>query len=413
MKMLRSNIINNLSLNFTAEIVNKIFAFAVSIVITRYLGPDEYGRLTLSITLASIVYLITDTGISTLITKNVSQDLVPEGKYFEFAFSFSVLKMVLGLFSIMVISFVYTLKDSDLQLFFITSSSMTIWSLSDYLSAILKGKKEFKPYAYSMFVRGGSMLLLSILFTSLNASLTVITLTYLIAAILSAFTIILFAQKNLADHFSYRFDLRFIKKTYLQSLPYALTLITSTIYLSADIIILSKHVTNFDLGIYSLAYGLIISGYIIPSTFSNTFFPYLAQTLVKSYPIGIRLFRKQMGISISIGVVLTSILLVLSDYVFLIIYGENFVSSSTIFKLLLPTLFLKFITFPTAIFLVSVNLQNKRVVIQVICALLNIILNILFIPIYGVLAAVFTTVASEMILCVGYSILTIKKLYKS
>lgn len=402
MRIIGNNIIQNTTINLVAEIGNKLLVFMVSIVLTRYLGPENYGQLSLAITLSSFVYLIAEGGTNTLIINKIAQGLESDITYINNSSYLLLTKSILGLITIGIILILYNPDKALTILIFIISGSYIINNIGDFFYAIQKGKKHFKSFSLSTLLKGASLLIFTVIITSYGANLFYVSLAYVSSAIVGVVPALISTKTKHISFRSKKLDGTFLKLTLRESLPYALTILTATIYLNADIIILSKTTSKLDLGNYSLAYSLIIAGYILPASISNTVFPFLSSSISKNFSEGILLFKKNVFWNFFIGLTISSILFLISDHVISNVYGLGFEQSILLFKILILSFLLKFIAFPVANMLISLNLIVNRLKIQIITAILNIILNIILIPRYGVISAAVTTVISEFTLCFGY-----------
>jgi len=86
-----------------------------------------------------------------------------------------------------------------------------------------------------------------------------------------------------------------------------------------------------------------------------------------------------------------------SKEIIFLLFGKNFLPSVKIFSLLI---FLPLIVYPTTIFgyhLFAYNLQKKNTFFSSISALFNLVLNLIFIPLLGILGAALATLASQFL----------------
>ncbi|NJE00286.1 hypothetical protein E3E26_10955 [Thermococcus sp. LS1] len=83
---------NTLALMITS-VVSKAFAFITLILLARYLGSENYGKLAFAMALTSFFTVIADFGLSSLIVREVAREKEKAGLYLG---TFSVFKVLLA-----------------------------------------------------------------------------------------------------------------------------------------------------------------------------------------------------------------------------------------------------------------------------------------------------------------------------
>ena len=176
----------------------------------------------------------------------------------------------------------------------------------------------------------------------------------------------------------------------------------SRFYYNIDILILGLLTTKTDVGIYAslgIIYSVLLTGrgFIISAVI-----PYLGKLLNKP---------KQLSAQIifwsSLFVILSFSLLILTKIygqeIIVLFFGEAYFREDSV-----PVLFLFLVTF----LVLSINLVlpsicllleygKKYQIVTFFAAITNVILNILLIPLYGLVAAASTTLIAEFIVLVG------------
>jgi O-antigen/teichoic acid export membrane protein len=153
-----------------------------------------------------------------------------------------------------------------------------------------------------------------------------------------------------------------------------------------------------ELGIYSSAVKISEAWYFVPMIISSSVFPSILRVRKKSKELYLR--RIQMLYDFftwfTIGVAL--IVTFLSPYIINILYGSEYAMASTVLSIHIWAGVFVFLGVVNGNYLVSENLTKIIFGRTLVGMILNIILNIFFIPNYGIYGAAFATLLSQLYL---------------
>ncbi|MDD5370844.1 MAG: oligosaccharide flippase family protein, partial [Anaerolineaceae bacterium] len=195
----------------------------------------------------------------------------------------------------------------------------------------------------------------------------------------------------------------YLVRNFTQSVPYGFSDLLSAIYLQADVSLLALISGNRVLvGTYSPASGLINALFVIPSAFYSVMLPVISRQInAQSLHLQHNL-KKMFGGFAMLGLTLGLGILLASRPMTSILLGQQYLASSHLIAILSPILFLKSIEFGCVVVLVASGWQKHRLLPQIVSAGINILLNIILIPILGVIAVAYVYVISEILLAAGY-----------
>lgn len=385
---------------FSAELLNKIIMFCLTIIFARYLGVQKYGEFSFALSFSGLFFIISDCGLSTLIVKKVSRNKNITEKYLKYT---ATIKLILSVVTLLLLygTLILIDKSSNIQLMVLLLGIYIILnSINEFLSSFFRAYERMQFIAISILIRGLILLFIGLFSVYFDLGIYFIILSYILGSLFS-FIYLRVSLKKIGSFlwfFDYNFTLRLLK----QSFPFALSVVFASIYLSIDSIIISHYIGDFQLGYYSLGYSLTIVFYLIPSILSNVYLPQFSILYKSSFSELNSLFNSLLFKLIVISIPLVIFLYFIAPYMIPLLYGENYSKSIYVFQVLLMALFFKFFSFPYAFLLIATEKQNIRLKIQGLTALINIVLNILIIPKYGIIGAAYTTVFSEFVLLILY-----------
>lgn len=195
--------------------------------------------------------------------------------------------------------------------------------------------------------------------------------------------------------------------TFKSSLSYGIPELLALVYAQVDVTLLGLIQGKLAIGHYAPAVSLINALTVVP----NSIFFIVVPILSKKYLSEVQSFKKAFfqvaGIYCLVGSGLTIGAALVIKPLMTFLLGGKYLFSGNLALLMSPIMFFKSVSFACATYLVVVNWQAKRIGPQLVSAVANVGLNLMFIPIYGSLASAYIFVSSEMVLAVGYLILVV------
>ena len=80
MSLLRGKIFKNASWIIISKLLQSIFAFLISILTARYLGPSNYGLINYAASIVTFVFPISQLGFNNTLVQELTHDPQNEGK---------------------------------------------------------------------------------------------------------------------------------------------------------------------------------------------------------------------------------------------------------------------------------------------------------------------------------------------
>ena len=201
----------------------------------------------------------------------------------------------------------------------------------------------------------------------------------------------LFKKLNLSNNNEYNFSYHQI---FVRSYPMALSAIAYFIMQSIDIIILTIYEGFESIAYYSVAVKLATATALALMSVNIVIAPKIAEIYsTNDFNKLNKLINDSARIIFIISVPILIILFIFSDFV-LSLFGENYVLAREALLLLLAGQFFSSLCGPGAIYLNMTGKQKKLNTILILGLVINIILNLVLIPIYGIEGAAAATLIS-------------------
>jgi O-antigen/teichoic acid export membrane protein len=214
-------------------------------------------------------------------------------------------------------------------------------------------------------------------------------------SVISAFLLI-FYYKYIESHTIFEWKPRFkvMKSLLKDSWPLILSGIAIMIYMRIDQIMIGSMLSDQAVGIYSAAVKLSETWYFLPMIITASVFPAILNARKKSKELYLKriqtLYDAFTWFTISVALVVT----LLSPFIINLLYGSAFAEAATVLSIHIWAGVFVFWGVASSQYLVAENLTKISFYRTLAGGIINIILNIVLIPIYGIIGAAVATVIS-------------------
>jgi len=211
-----------------------------------------------------------------------------------------------------------------------------------------------------------------------------------------------FIRMNIKFNFKYIF-LKIRVASYFAGISFF-----TLVYYNIDKLLISLMIGDYQLGLYVIGYtflGLLVS---LISILSFAFFPVLSSNKINlsKYKFVSELFLKYILI-ISVPIVFGGIYF--ANKIITLAFGARFLGGLIPFQIIMLFFFLVALnTYNTSVLVIK-NQEKFYFKLVLIAAIFNVIVDLIIIPIYGIIGAAIVTVLSELIVFIG-SYFKIKKI---
>jgi O-antigen/teichoic acid export membrane protein len=377
--------------------ISKFLVYLLSIVtitlIPRYLGVENYGYLNFVLSFVGVFLIIGDLGINTLIFRDVSKNPSLKEKYFNNLFLPYLLFLLVVSVVMIVVSLFINKPLVVKQMIFFGLFFMIFTNVGSTIKMLLGSLQKFKYQAYNDVFSKLIYTVLALTVIYLNQGLLGIFLSQVVSLFI-VFLYLFFIVKKYVK-LNLKVNLSFFIQKIKCSWPFALSNLFTVIFFDFDKLFISFFINDFQLGLYSS--GVTLIGFLISiiSLLGIVFFNLFSKYSFKEQSKSILNKFLKITMIISLPIFLGGVLL--SKEIIQLVFGSQYILASSSFSILLLFFFLMSFSVVFTNFLMAHNKEKFVLKIRGISTGINILLNFLFIPLFGVIGAAITTVISEII----------------
>ncbi len=409
LKNLRGTDVGVIVWNMFSQIVGKLFGagstFLVTLLIARTYGAEGYGDFTKITTYIAFFYAFADFGLNAVYLQQARENKNAERDGWAGLLGLRILGSLFLIFAALaILAFIPQGRDqgytSLVRLGIILFSPAIIFqTLLTSANAIFQKslRYDFSSIAVGIGSATTLVLLWFIIGSGVGASGILLSVGSLLVGSLVTALIALWYAKKIVGEVVISFKSRQMLAILLPAAPLGLAILFNLIYFHVDSLILALTRSTSEVGIYGLAYKVFEALLVFPVFFMNVVYPLMLKTTVGDLIASRDKFQNLLHRSLILLLVISCVLTVIMwiGAPLLVLVRSDFAASIAVLRILslgLPLFFVSALFFWA---LIALEKQKALVAVYGISMVLNIVLNLIFIPRYGYIAAAWITIVSE------------------
>lgn len=396
-KTIRQTIIKNTFWLSFSNIFGRVFRAIIIIYAARILGTEGWGIFSYALSIAGILSLFMDFGVNAIILKEFSrQNEEIKKKYLGTAL---ILKLILIVFGIFIINFIgpYIIKiESAKTLLPFIALILAFDMIREFTFAISRSEQKMELESFLYILTNIAILIFSFIFLKINPNVKSFTLGYVFGTMLGSLTSIWIFRNYLIGIIKY-FSKNLIKKIIFSAWPFALSGLFAIFLTNTDLFLIGWFLDAKQVGIYAASLRIIQLLYVLPSIITISLLPVFSKLANKDNQKFKILLENGLKILSLIALPLTIGGIVLAKPIIFFIFGKEYISGYSSFAILALTIS---IDFYAAILMNAIFAYDKQKYLSIytaIGAILNVILDLILIPKYGIIGSAWATFFAQLI----------------
>jgi O-antigen/teichoic acid export membrane protein len=381
------------------DIVEKFFFFVIFLCFARVYSTDIYGELITTFTISTIFITILNLGFPIFLQREVSIKKNDSVEAYSQIININIFISLVYFIFILLFYFLFYSHISFVT-FILTSFIVFLFSLINTLNSALSGLSQFKKrFIILLYSRSIIIVIFIPLIFLFRTGIYYFLALLSFGSLLQIFWIVIDLKKMGYDFIS-RIDIVKIKSIIKLSFPIGLAVIFNFLYDKIDIVLISKFLDFSQVAYYNIGYGIYKSSAIAFSFLLVSGFTRISALKNKKYAVKI-FFIKYLINLISISLVLSAILFFASEVIVKIIYTDKYFDSILILKIMSFAVIGLTLNNLTGVILNGLGFFKENMFVTLSGLLINVILNIIFIPLFGIIASAVISIVTEYFIFAG------------
>lgn len=328
----------------SGDLTSKGLGFILTIYLTRVLGTEGFGIVTVAIAFVSYCVFFGDFGLFTIGTREVAKS--PENRHF-YPFDIQVSRMLLATSVFFVAWIILPYFFEDPKQIVLTRRFVIVMLVHAYLIEwYFSGTQRFKIIAISHTIQMAIYTLGAIIFIKDFSDILHLPIFYVLGYFISAVLLISLAFKDNA--FAYKSSsITSYKRLFSVAFSLGFGLLFTNVIKLLPPIMIGIFMSTSEAGLYGAAFRLILIGMLLDRLFVQLFIPNLSKQWVENKERALVHLEHTSRIILSVGVIVSVFLAIGAVDFSSFLFGKDFIASTPIIISL--SLFL-FFTFQNSMF---------------------------------------------------------------
>lgn len=366
--------------------------------LSSYLGTKQFGILSYPTALVAFFLAISALGLDGFVTRELLND--PGKKDTLLGTSFWM-RLIAGFAIIPLVYVAYTIAnhlnplDTPFSYVFIVSFTAVIQSVN-IIDSFFQAKVQAKKIMYINVVGNVLSAIVKLCFILLKLPLIWFVYSLVFDAALIAIGYIITYRNSGNSIYKWKFDPSIATYLLKHSWPLAFSAILVSLYMKIDQVMIPIYLKTSELGIYSTVASLSESWYFIPVAIVTSVFPaimHARNTDTVRYKKRLQnMYDLMVVISVSIAIFMTFA----SKFIYHIAYAKHpeFWSGAPVLAVHVWAGVFVFLGSASGQYLIAEGYTKMSMLRTGVGAIVNIVLNIFWLPKYGILGAAYATLAA-------------------
>ncbi len=400
---------SNTSWSLLNRIITTIVSFAVTAYMVRYLGPANYGQLSYAISFVGIFGILSTLGIDSIVYRNLIEHKDKHAEYLGTALGLKLIAGVIAyIITVSIATFYVPQTDISHFLIWIIASTyiFNAWNIIVFEFQSHINQKTLSIISLVVLLTLSALKLLVIAF---DKGIIYFAFIFALEAILYSLSYILVRRKLYIPISSWKFSTSFAWAMLKEAWPLLLASSFALIYTRIDQVMIKHLIDNSSVGIYDAAVRIAEAWLTIPNLIVVSLFP----SIIHARKVSFASYKKR---TLSLALFMAGLACIASVFVMLfgswvirILYGEAYISGTSVLYIYTWASIWTSIGLVTYYYLLSERKTHILFWSSCIAMIINIVLNSIWIPQFGIVGAAWATFFSYIAIALPLITLMRKK----
>jgi len=389
--------INNSGWLFFDHIIRIVVGFILGIWIARYLGPANLGLLDYSIAFCSLFTALASLGLGGIVVRELVRE--PDQREEILASAFAMLAVAGVITFLLAVATIRALRQEDfeVQLLVAIVAAGLIFQAFTVVEFWFKALVQSR---YTVYARSAAFLILSLVKVILllsGAPLIYFALAVLAEIALGAVLLFLVFRARGYRLRPGKANTSRCKSLLKDSWPAIISCLSIALFMKIDMVMLGEMTDNATVGIYSAVSRVSMIWYFLPGIIVSSVFPFIIEVKADNQELYTRRVAQLFSLMTILALPIIILTMIFSDALVGLLYGTPYAAAGPVLAIHIMGCWFVFLGQAQEPWDVAENLLRLAMFRTASGALINIILNLLFIPQYAAIGAAVASVLSLFI----------------
>lgn len=381
---------------FLGQMFSLLVSFFIGAWLGRYLGPENYGVLNYALAFAGLFGFIASLGVDGILNRELVKYPEKRDELLGTAFRLKLIGGMVALVLCIMSAFIFPISPLIRFLLIIYSFSFILQAInviSIYFQAEVKSKNNVKNIFTATMI--SSVLKIVAILSGLGVIW--IMIIYVSDSLWQLFGFLKIYKNNNLRISNWKFNKNLAIEILKNSWPLMLASAAGAIYLKIDQVMVGHMLGNKEVGFYAAAVKLVEIWYFVPGIICASLFPAIINAKKISNSLYSQRLKNLYVLMLAISISMATPIALLSKPIIIFLFGSGYLESVGILRIYIWSSVGLFLGVAITQYLMSENLVKIIFWLNVFVMVVNIVLNLIFIPKFGILGAAWATLISYLI----------------
>lgn len=381
------------------KIARMIFMLTVWAYVARYLGPEQFGLFNYALSFIFLFNVLADLGLESIVVRELVRDGGREGNILGSAF---VLKFCGGIVAAVLIFFTTKILSVEWQtrVLILAMSARLIFYSFKVVDFYFQSKVLSKYTVYSSLFSLAVTSVLCLIFIRFKFPLIYFIYAVVIEIGAMSLALCFYYLAVCGKKTLWRIDLAEISTLLRNSWPLMFSIAAAALYMRIDQVMIKDMLGSVALGYYSSAVRISEAFYFIPMILTSSLFPAIVNAKIKDHGLYAERMKKLFSILFWTAFLIAVAVTLTAKFLVGVLYGQQYLSAVQVLTVHVWVSIFAFLGVGVSKWMINENLQVYFMIYTAIGAAVNILLNFLLIPRYGIVGSAFATVISQFVVVI-------------
>ncbi len=391
-------LIRNTTFQVISHVLTLAIGLATNVILSRYLGVERYGQFNYIFSFFYFFLAVNDFGVTTIVVREISRHKEKGAEIIGTALIFKIIMAVVfvGISWVIIplMKFPQELRAALLLYSFI----LPIIAL-ELPAAIFQVFLKVEYPSIIGIVGRVFGFTVSMMAVWMGYGLKILIMALLISEAISMLLIFSYSKRFVKPIFHFNFQV--LRNILRSSIPIGITGIFVALINRMDFILLERMTDFRQVGLYSAAYRITNLLEAFPLMVMGTVYPLMSRYAVEDHARLRLLYKKSLLLFTAMAIPMGISITFLATAIIQLLFGNKFSGAGQGLAILVWSTVSIYLAISGGNLLISMGREKINLLIQGVVAIINIVLNILWIPTMGFIGAAWATTISFIFILIA------------
>ncbi len=375
------------------RVASMVVALFVGVYVARYLGPVRFGLLSYAGSFVGLFTALATLGLDGIMVRELVKTPERRDELLGTAFWLKAGGAILMWIGITA-AVPFTNNDTQTNILIIIIAFAVIFQAFNVIDFNYQAEVKSKFVVYSQVVQLVISSITKLIFIWISAPLIWFACVFLLDAVVHAVGMTTMYLKNSGKIWSWTWRWATAKKLLRDSWPLILSGMVISIYMRIDQVMIKEMLGAEQVGQYAAAVRLSEAWYFVPMAITASVFPAIINAKKQSEELYYKRLQKLYDLMVWLAVAIALPTTFLAPWVVRVLYGEAFLPAAGVLSIHIWAGVFVFLGCANGRWIIAENIHQIATIRSTAGAMVNVALNIVLIPKYGVNGAAVATFIS-------------------